>query len=56
MKKSTFFLIMAIIWTVVAFIAVEYVLQTGTGSLGSLILLLAFVAVAGNWLRWYRSR
>ena len=57
MKKRTFFLIMAVIWTVVAFVAVEYVLNTATSSFSKLVLLLfAFIAVAGNWLRWYRSR
>jgi uncharacterized membrane protein len=57
MKKSTYFLIMAVVWTVVAVAVVALVSRTGTGSFSNMVLLLfAFIAVAGNWLRWYRSR
>ena len=57
MKKSTYFLIMAIVWTVVAVAVVVLVSRTGAGSFSNMVLLLfAFIAVAGNWLRWYRSR
>ncbi len=57
MKKSTYFLIMAIVWTVVAVAVVALVSRGGTGSFSNMVLLLfAFIAVAGNWLRWYRSR
>ena len=57
MKKSTYFLIMAIVWTVVAVAVVALVSRGGTSSFSNMVLLLfAFIAVAGNWLRWYRSR
>ncbi len=58
MKRTrTFYLIMAIVWTLVAVAAVVVVSGTGMGgSMNLLVLLLAFVAVAGNWLRWFRSR
>ena len=57
MKKSTYFLIMAVVWTVVAVAVVALVSRTGTGSFSNMVLLLfAFIAVAGNWLRWSRSR
>ncbi len=57
MKKSTYYLIMAIVWTVVAVAVVALVSRSGTGSFSNMVLLLfAFIAVSGNWLRWYRSR
>lgn len=57
MKKQTYYLIMAIVWTIVAVAVVALVSRTGASSFSNMVLLLfAFIAVAGNWLRWYRSR
>lgn len=58
MKRTrSFFLVMAIVWTVIGLAAIYVVSQSGMGA-GTQVLMvvLAFVAIAGNWLRWFRSR
>ena len=59
MKRTQIFtLIMAIFWTIVGVLALILATRsTGLDSSMKIVLaFLAFVAIAGNWLRWYRSR
>ena len=58
MKRTKgFYLVMAILWTVICLAAVFVVSKSDMGSgMQILMLILAFVAIAGNWLRWFRSR
>ena len=58
MKRTQIFtLIMAIFWTIIAVAAVIAATRAGMEtSMQIVIAFLAFVTVAGNWLRWYRSR
>ena len=59
MKRTQIFtLVMAIFWTVVG-VAALILAARSTGldtSMKIVLAFLAFVAIAGNWLRWYRSR
>lgn len=56
-RTKTFTLIMAIFWTVVAVAAIVLVTQMGLSTAEIIVLVfLAFVAVAGNWLRYYRHK
>lgn len=56
-RTQVFTLVMAIVWTLIGIAAVVAVSRAGMGTgMQLLILVLAFVAIAGNWLRWYRSR
>lgn len=56
-RTQVFTLVMAIFWT---FIGVTAVLVTWRADVGSGartgVLVLAFVAVVGNWMRYLRSR
>ena len=59
MKRTQIFtLVMAIFWTIVGVAAL--ILATRSSGLDAsmkiVLAFLAFVAIAGNWLRWYRSR
>ena len=59
MKRTQIFtLVMAIIWTIVGVAAL--ILATRSSDLDTsmkiVLAFLAFVAIAGNWLRWYRNR
>ena len=58
MKRTRIFtLIMAIFWTIVAVTVIVLVSRAGlNSSMNLLLVLLALIAVAGNWMRWYRSR
>lgn len=58
MKRTrAFTLIMAIFWTVVAIAAIILVTRAKTGTAETVVLaFLAFVTVAGNWLRYFRSK
>ena len=57
MKRTRgFFLVMAIVWTLVALLVTFYVLRTGASLPNMILVLLAFVAVAGNWLRYVRTK
>ena len=58
MKRTRIFtFVMAIVWTIIGGFAIVLVARTGlTSGMNILLVLLAFVAVVGNWLRWYRSR
>ena len=56
-RTKTFFLVMAIVWTVIGLAAIFVVSRSGMGAGTQLLMLvLAFVAIAGNWLRWFRCR
>ena len=56
-RTKTFTLIMAIFWTVVAVAAIVLVTRMGLSTPEVIVLVfLAFVAVAGNWLRYFRSK
>ncbi len=56
-RTKVFTLIMAIFWTVVAVAAVVMFRRMNLSTPETIVLLfLAFVAVAGNWLRYYRSK
>lgn len=56
-RTKTFALIMAIFWTVVAVAAVVLVTRTNLSTPETIVMIfLAFVAVAGNWLRYLRSK
>ena len=59
MKRTQIFtLVMAIFWTIVGVLALVLAARS-TGldtSMKIVLVFLAFVAIAGNWLRWYRSR
>ena len=59
MKRTQIFtLVMAIFWTAVGVLALILAARsTGLDTSMKIVLaFLAFVAIAGNWLRWYRSR
>ena len=59
MKRTQIFtLVMAIFWTIVGVLALVLAAHsTGLDTSMKIVLaFLAFVAIAGNWLRWYRSR
>ena len=59
MKRTQIFtLVMDIFWTVVGVVALILAARsTGLDTSMKIVLaFLAFVAIAGNWLRWYRSR
>ena len=56
-RTNVFYLVMAIFWTVIGIGAVLIVGRAGLGTGAQLgMLLLAFVAVAGNWMRYFRNR
>ncbi len=56
-RTKTFTLIMAIFWTIVAVAAIALVTQMGLSTPEIIVLVfLAFVAVAGNWMRYFRSK
>ena len=56
-RTKTFALIMAIFWTVVAVAAVALVSRAGLSGTETIVMaFLAVVAVAGNWLRYFRSK
>ena len=59
MKRTQIFtLVMAIFWTLVGVLALILAARsTGLDTSMKIVLaFLAFVAIAVNWLRWYRSR
>ena len=59
MKRTQIFtLVMAIFWTVVGVLAMILAARSSGLDVSMKIVLafLAFVTIAGNWLRWYRSR
>lgn len=58
MKRTrTFTLIMAIFWTVLAVVAVVQISRMGLSTPEIIVLIfLAFVTIAGNWLRYYRTK
>ncbi|MBR3587883.1 MAG: hypothetical protein IKO00_17830 [Oscillospiraceae bacterium] len=59
MKRTQIFtLVMAIFWTIVGVLAVMLAARSSglNTSMKIVLAFLAFVAIAGNWLRWYRSR
>ena len=56
-RTRRFALIMAIFWTVVAVAAVVLVTRMNLSTAETIVMaFLAFVAVAGNWLRYYKSK
>ena len=59
MKRTRIFtLVMAIFWSVIGVLALIMAARTPDLNISMKIVLvfLVFVAVVGNWLRWYRSR
>ena len=58
MKRSRIFaLIMAIVWTILGIAAIVMVFHSSmTTAMNLLIVLLAIVAVVGNWLRYFQYR
>ena len=59
MKRTQIFtLVMAIFWTVVGVLALILAARSTCldTSMKIVLAFLAFVAIAGNWLRWYRGR
>ena len=58
MKRTRIFtLIMAIVWTVIGSAAVVVAAKSDLGTgMDFLIVILAVVAVVGNWMRYLRSR
>ena len=58
MKRSRIFaLIMAIVWTILGIAAIVMVFRSSmTTAMNLLIVLLAIVAVVGNWLRYFQYR
>lgn len=58
MKRTKIFtLIMAVFWTVVAVAAIVLLPRMGLSTPETIVLVfLAFVAVAGNWLRYFRNK
>ena len=58
MKRTQIFtLIMAIFWTVIGIAVVVLVTRAGlTPAMNILLVLMAFIAIVGNWMRWFRSR
>ena len=56
-RTRRFALIMAIFWTVVAAAAVVLVTRMNLSTAETIVMaFLAFVAVVGNWLRYYKSK
>ena len=57
-RTQVFTLVMATFWTIVGVLALILATRsTGLDTSMKIVLaFLAFVAIAGNWLRWYRSR
>ena len=56
-RTRRFALIMAIFWTIVAVAAVVLVTRTSLNTPETIVMIfLAFVAVAGNWLRYYKTK
>ena len=57
-RTQVFTLVMAIFWTILGVLALVMAARSSGLSVSMKIVLafLAFVAIAGNWLRWYRSR
>ena len=57
-RTQVFTLVMAIFWTILGVLALVMAARSSGLSTSMKIELafLAFVAIAGNWLRWYRSR
>ena len=58
MKRTrTFTLIMAIFWTVLAVVAVVQISRMGLSTPEIIVLIfLALVTIAGNWLRYFRTK
>ena len=59
MKRTRIFtLVMAIFWSIIGVLALVMATRTPDLNISMKIVLvfLVFVAVVGNWLRWYRSR
>ena len=58
MKRTrTFTLIMASFWTVLAVVAVVQISRMGLSTPEIIVLIfLAFVTIAGNWLRYFRTK
>ena len=58
MKRTRIFtLIMSIFWTVIGLAVIVLVTRSDlTPAMNMLLVLMAVIAIAGNWLRWYRSR
>ncbi len=55
-RNHVFALVMAIIWTLVALLVAMYVYYAGTSGPNLILLVFAFIAVAGNWLRYIRMK
>ena len=57
-RTQVFTLVMAIFWTILGVLVLVMAARSSGLSTSMKIVLafLAFVAIAGNWLRWYRSR
>ena len=58
MKRTRrFALIMAIFWTIVAVAVIVLVTRMSLSTPETIVMaFLAFVAVAGNWLRYYKTK
>ena len=58
MKRTRIFtLVMAIFWTLIAVAAVILAMHAElTWPMRFLMVVFAFVASVGNWMRWYRRR
>ena len=59
MKRTKIFtLVMAVFWTVIGVLALAAAARSDGLNISMKVVLvfLVFVAVVGNWLRWYRSR
>ena len=57
-RTQVFTLVMAIFWTILGVLALVMAARSSglNTSMKIVLAFLAFVAIAGNWLRWYRSR
>ena len=58
MKRTRIFtLVMAIFWTILGAVVLIMIPRIElNGPMRLLLTLMVFITVAGNWLRWYRSR
>ncbi len=59
MKRTKIFtLVMAIFWSIIGVLALVLAARTPDLNISMKIVLafLVFVAVVGNWLRWYKTR
>ncbi len=57
MKRTRVFaLAMALVWTLVAVLVALFVLRTGASLMNMILVLLAAIAAAGNWLRYVRTK